>query len=208
MDLMHALEWRYAVRSFSPERLSDDEVRQLLEATRLSASSYGLQPYRVLLVARSDIRRRLVTHSFGQEKVADSSHLVVLAARTDIGDGLVEDYIARLARARGVEVESLERMARHIKNVLAGRSHEENLQWAHQQTHIALGNLLTSAALLGIDACPMGGFDAEGFDSVLGLTERCLTTSVICPIGRRHAEDSAATAPKVRRDYDEMVVAL
>ncbi|MCB0220752.1 MAG: NAD(P)H-dependent oxidoreductase [Chrysiogenetes bacterium] len=206
MDLMNALEWRYAVRKFSDEVLSEMEVAALLDVTRLSASSYGLQPYRLLVVESPDIRRELVAHSYGQEKVAACSHLIVFAVQTNIGDALVDEYVRMLAKARGVSSESLQAMAGHIKEALAAKSPEENLQWAHQQAHIALGNLLTSAAMMGIDTCPMGGFDAAGYDRVLGLAKENLTASVICPIGRRDAGDEAAAAPKVRRDYEEIVM--
>lgn len=205
MELMNALEWRYAVRRFAEDRLEEAEVRALLEATRLSASSYGLQPYRILVIRDAELRRRLVDHSYGQDKVAESSHLLVLAARTDVGDGLVDEHIARMAAARDAEAASLEPLAAHIKEYFAGRTAEANLRWAHEQTHVALGNLLTSAALLGIDACPMGGFDARAWDRELGLSARHLATSVLCAIGRRHAEDAAATAPKVRRAWDDFV---
>jgi nitroreductase/dihydropteridine reductase len=208
MDLMNALQWRYAVRRFTRERLEEHEVRALLEATALSASSWGLQPYRLLVIEDRDLRRRLVAHSFGQDKVAESSHLVVVAARTDIGDALVDEYVERLARARQAEPASLEGVASHIKGALAARSVADNLAWAHQQAHIALGTMLTAAALLGIDACPMGGFDADAYDEILGLAARNLTTSVICAIGRRHGQDHAARAPKVRRAYHEMVAVL
>lgn len=206
MDLMNALEWRYAVRKFSDEVLSEMEVTALLDVTRLSASSYGLQPYRLLVVESPDIRRELVAHSYGQQKVAECSHLVVFAVQTDIGDRLVGEYVSKLAEVRGVSPESLRAMAGHIKEALAAKSPEENLQWAHQQAHIALGNLLTCAAMMGIDTCPMGGFDAAGYDRVLGLAKESLTASVICPIGRRDAADAAASAPKVRRAYEEIVM--
>ena len=206
MNLMNALEWRYAVRKFSDEVLSDMEVAALLDVTRLSASSYGLQPYRLLVVESPDIRRELVAHSYGQEKVAACSHLIVFAAQTDIGDQLVDEYVQKLTEVRGVSPESLQGMAGHIKGALAAKSPEENLQWAHQQAHIALGNLLTCAAMMGIDTCPMGGFEAAGYDEVLGLSKLNLTASVVCPIGRRDAGDTAASAPKVRRDYGEIVM--
>ncbi|MEJ2076237.1 MAG: nitroreductase family protein [Reinekea sp.] len=100
------------------------------------------------------------------------------------------------------------RIQDHIKSALAVKMPEQRQEWAHQQAYIALGNLLTCVALMKIDSCPMTGIDAAGYDAVLGLSEKGLTTSVICPIGRRHHEDIHGRSPKVRFDYDEIVLEI
>lgn len=208
MNVIEALNWRYAVRAFTPQKIDKQVIDELLTATRLSATSYGLQPYRMILVDNIDIRQNLLPHSFGQEKVVDCSHLVVFAAETESGDEMVDRYIHSVAKTRGISTDDLATLAEHIKSVFAGMSPAEKREWAHQQVHIALGTLLTAAAMMKIDTCPMGGIQPHGYDRVLGLSERGLETSVICALGVRHPEDSNARLTKVRYTQSEMVIVM
>jgi len=208
MNIIDALNWRYAVRRFSEQRLDDDKIRDLLAATCLSATSYGLQPYRIVVVDDVETRKQLLPYAMGQDKVVDCSHLVVLAVQSTIDDGLIDRYISSVAEVRGVSLDQLQGLADHIKAVFAGKSHEQKKAWAHQQAYIALGTLLTAAAVMKVDSCPMTGFEAEGFDHVLGLTEMGLASSVICALGTRHHEDVSAYLPKVRYSQSEMVMVV
>lgn len=208
MNLFESLNWRYAVREFSDERIDDEKVTELLNLTRLSATSYGLQPYRLIVINDTDLRQSLLKYSMGQEKVVKSSHLVVIAVRAKIDDLMIERYLEDVARKRGIRPEELEGFGNHVKAVFAGMSVDEKRIWAHQQAYIALGTLLTVASIMKIDSCPMGGFEAAGYDQVLGLDRFGLESSVICALGSRHPEDSSARLPKVRYDYNEMVINL
>lgn len=206
MDLMAALNWRYAVRKFSEQTIDEHRLRALLMATCQSASSYGLQPYRLLLVTSAEIRKQLLEHSLGQEKVAYSSHLLIFATQTNIGDDTVRQYVEQVMRVRQLSLGQLTNMSDHYRQALAIQTSAEKLIWAQQQTYIALGNFLTCAALMSIDTCPMTGINARGYDEILGLAAKQLTTTVVCPIGIRHPDDTSANLKKVRFDYDEMVV--
>lgn len=208
MNVIEALNWRYAVRQFSSERLGEERVQDLLTATRLSATSYGLQPYRLIVVNDMTVRENLLQHAYGQDKVVDCSHLVVFAAQTDIGDGMVDRYIHSVAETRAMSVDELQGLANNMKSVFASMSAGQQREWAHQQAHIALGTLLTAAAIMEIDTCPMGGFDAQGFDRVLGMAALGLETSVICALGVRHPEDGNARLKKVRYDSADMIMAM
>lgn len=208
MNIIKALNWRYAVRQFSDEVIDEHHLQELLNAARLSASSYGLQPYQLLVVQSADIRQKLLAHSMGQDKVAHCSHLLILAARTNIGDDIVSHYMQKLSTAREIPLADLQGFSDHIKRGFEIMSEQQKQDWAHQQAYIALGNLLTCAAIMHIDTCPMAGFEAESYDKVLGLAEKNLTTTVICPIGKRHPNDSTAYMQKVRLDHDEMVIRL
>lgn len=204
-SIKKALNWRYAVKQFSTEKVDDGIVKGLLEATQLSASSFGLQPYRLLIVKSASVREELLPFSLGQDKVLNSSHLIVFAAQTDIGDETVDRYIARMSKVRGVPVEEMLVFDEHLKQFLAEKSDLERQEWAHQQAYIALGNFLTCAAIMQIDTCPMTGIQAEGYDRILGLSEQGLTTTAICVLGKRHPGDQSADLKKVRYAYDEMV---
>lgn len=206
MDILEALQWRYAVKRFTSETIEDADIRTLLEATRLSPSGYGLQPYKILVVTDQKIRHELLPHSYGQEKVAESSHLIVIAVDKDIGDHTVDRYIKKHAETLGQLPIEFSGYANHMKSALERKTAAEKQNWAKNQAFIALGNLLTCAALMKIDSCPMTGFDVRGFDTVLDLHAQGLTSTVICPLGRRHPEDKNADLPKTRFDYHEMVV--
>ncbi|WP_226664687.1 NAD(P)H-dependent oxidoreductase [Microbulbifer aggregans] len=198
MQVLSALQWRYAVRRFSEERLPASDVETLIEATRLSASAYGLQPYRLFQVDSRAVRERLLPHAMGQYKVLHCSHLLVFAIETRTGDETVDRYMSLLEGARPVTADDKAGMARHMKGVLAGMTTVERASWAREQAFIALGTLLTAAASLQIDSCPMTGFEAEGFDQVLGLAEQGLTATALCALGYRHPEDDHAILEKVR----------
>lgn len=208
MNLLTALNWRYAVRRFSDQVVTEDQLEQLLHAIVLSPSSYGLQPYRVLVVKNQALQQQLVAHAYGQDKVADCSHLLVLAADTDIGETTVARYFENYVKANGQQADpnALANYRDHLSSALAAKSPQQKQRWAAEQVFIALGNLVTSAALLNIDACPMTGFDVAGFNQVLGLDELGLTATATCPIGYRHADDKNAEQAKVRRSLAEFVI--
>ncbi len=207
-ELQSALNWRYGVKQFNGEKINADQLTKLLEATRLSASSYGLQPYKILVIENKALREQLLPYSYGQDKIANSSHLVVFAVDKQIGDITVDRYIQKHAQVCDVSVEQLEDYSAHMKSALNAKTAVQQSEWAHQQAYIALGNLLTSAALMQIDSCPMTGIDSAGYDKVLGLDEKGLTTSVICPLGYRHIDDKQAHSTKVRFDYEEIVMEM
>ncbi len=205
MELNTALNWRYAVKLFSDRTVDAGTLERMLEATRLSASSYGLQPYRILLVSSGETRRELVQYSYGQDKVLHSSHLAVFAARTALDAGEIDRYIERVAQSQARPVQELDAYAQQIKGAIAGKDPDELLAWAKNQAYLALGNFLAAAAVQRVDTCPMEGFDAAGYDRVLGLRERQLATAVICPVGYRHPDDAYAGYPKVRTPYHQMI---
>lgn len=208
MELNEALTWRYAVKTFSDREVEKDKLQFILEATRLSASSYGLQPYRILLIQSENIRQQLMEHSYGQDKVLHSSHLVVFAAQTAVGDEAIDQFIQQVAQSRNQPVHELSAYADHVKSAVAVKSQAELVAWSKNQAYLALGNFLTAAALTRVDACPMEGFDAAGYDRVLGLPEQQLTTAVICPIGYRHPDDPYAAYDKVRKPRGEMILEM
>ena len=151
------------------------------------------------------VRKQLLPYSYGQDKVLCSSHLIVFAAHTDIGDTIVDRYIDQHIKITQTPRSALANYSDHMKSALADKTPAQRQEWAHQQAYIALGNLLTCAALMRIDSCPMTGIDFKGYDTVLGLQEQNLTTTVVCAIGRRHPDDAQALRPKVRFDYDTIV---
>ena len=208
MNIHEALDWRYAVREFSPEKLDGQTVETLVDAARKSASSYGLQPYKILIVESKSVRKDLLPYSYGQQKVLDCSHLIVFAAQTDIGDHTVDRYVTQFEKIRSVPAAEISGYVTHMKEALASKSQSEKQAWAHQQAYIALGTLLTAAASMRIDSCPMTGFDHNAYDEELGLAELGLESSAIVALGYRSARDRSSGLPKVRFDYDDLVITM
>lgn len=209
-QILDALRWRYATKTFDAQRLIPGQIWETLEdSLLLTPSSFGLQPYRVLVVEDPVTRELLLPHAWNQRQVVDASHFVVLAARQDLTDAEIDRHIQRIAAARGVTPESLA----GYRGMMAGMLFHEDFKpllphWAARQVYLALGNLLTCAALLGIDACPMEGFVPAEFDQILELHGTGYSATVACALGYRHPDDKAARAPKVRLSKAEFVVRL
>lgn len=206
-QLLDALNWRYATKSFDPARKIADPTWKTLEKTLvLSPSSFGLQPYRFLIIKDAVVREQLLPHSWNQRQVVDASHLVVFAARTAFTEAEVDGFLDRIVEVRGVPRESLAPYRGMMAGSLLSPGAETRIpHWSAHQAYIALGNLLTSAALIGIDACPIEGFVAAQYDAILGLKEQGYASVVVAALGFRSAEDKYATIPKVRLTHEQLI---
>ncbi|MEC5128633.1 NAD(P)H-dependent oxidoreductase [Verrucomicrobiales bacterium BCK34] len=204
-QILDSLNWRYATKVFDPEKkISDEDWSALEESLVLTPSSFGLQPWEFIIVENPEIREQLVEFSWNQRQVADASHLLIIAIRTDIDENWVDHFVGRIEEIRGDQGSFTgyrDMMAGFITNL----DEDGRKQWAKQQTYIALGQFMTCAALMEIDACPMEGFVPAKYDEILGLTERNLTASVLCPAGYRADGDKYAQLPKVRFSKDQMI---
>jgi len=206
MDFTQALTWRYATKQFdSTKKLSEEQLTALLTDMNLTATSFGLQPFEIIVVTDPVVREKLRAVSWNQSQVVDASHLILLAVRTDVDESFVDAYIAHLAEVRGISVDAVKGYADMMKGFLSQHSVESLTVWAQKQAYIALGTLLASAAVREIDACPMEGFDANAVDDILGLTRKHLKSTVMCPVGYRSAEDKTAAYAKVRRPLGDVV---
>jgi len=206
MKLQDALSWRYAVKKYKEATVADDKIRRILEATNLSASSVGIQPYRVIVVKDKALRAELGAGSFNTQ-IAEASHLLVFAAYTNIDQHMIEDFMARTAATRAVPLEQLADFKHKLDSYLLARSAEENHQWASRQAYIGLGTALIAAAAEQVDSTPMEGFDAEQVDRILGLSEKGLRSIVLLSLGYRDEEqDWLAPLKKVRLPVDEFAV--
>lgn len=206
-SLLQQLNWRYATKKFDATRkISDGDWATLEKALVLTASSYGLQPWKFIIVTDPALKAKLRPASWNQSQVEDCSHLVVFTAKQDVTEADVNRFIARIAEVRGVSPESLAGYKGFMMGDLVnGPRHAIIGEWAARQTYIAMGNLLTSAALLGIDACPFEGIEPAKYDEILGLKGSGYTTISACPVGYRAADDKYATAPKVRFEAKDIV---
>ena len=203
---LEALRWRNATKAFDPSRkLSPQQISTLEQTLVLTPSSFGLQPWRFLFITNPELRQKLRPHAWNQSQVTDASHLVILAARTVISQSDIDRFIGVSAAVRHVSTESLSGYQKMIEGFAAGMSPADQLAWNQRQVYIALGNLMTTAAVLGIDTCPIEGFDPNAFDEILGLPALGFRATVLCALGYRSESDAYASAPKVRYSPGDIV---
>jgi len=209
-QLVNQLKWRYATKQFDPQRkISPEDWAALEEALVLTPSSFGLQPWRFVVVTDQATKERLVPVSWGQRQPADCSHMVVFAVKKDINEQYIDAYLDRISEVRGTPRESMASYRDMMTGTLMkGMDLAARTTWAMYQVYIALGNFLTSTALLGIDACPMEGIEAEKYDEILGLDKRGLGTVVAAAAGYRAATDKAAGFKKVRFPKEDVLLKI
>ncbi|MEO1593567.1 MAG: NAD(P)H-dependent oxidoreductase [Cyanobacteria bacterium J06632_22] len=205
--LLDRLQWRYATKKFDPSKKISPEDWQVLEQSLvLSPSSFGLQPWKFFVVRNPELREQLKAHAWGQSQVTDASHLVVIANRSDVTDEDVDRYVKRMAEVQGTSVEDLQGYANVVKGFLKAPPFPlDPNKWAGKQAYIAMAFLLYTAAILGIDACPMEGFIPAKFDEVLGLAAQGYNSVAFCTLGYRASDDKSAARPKVRYETAEVV---
>ncbi len=204
--ILNALNWRYAGKQFDSERVvSDQDFHTILESGRLSPSALGVEPWQFIVVENKEVRKALRAASYDQPKVTDASHIIVIAARTD-GTTVAEELISRTAQIQGKAKEDLKGLSDMVHGTVSMHG-DSVVSWLSAQTYIALGTMIETAALLGVDSGPMEGFDATKVDEILGLKEKNLHAVTMLALGYR-GNDAYATLPKVRRQFDEVVTVI
>lgn len=205
-QIQEALEWRYATKRFdATKKISAQDWKTLTESLALAPSSYGLQPWKFLVVENPEVREKLKPVSWGQSQVTDASHYVVLVARDGVDEKFVQDYINRVASVRGIPTETLDGYKGMMIENLAKGPKDKISQWTKRQVYIALGFVLETAALLKIDATPMEGFDPAAYDKILGLEGTGWNSVVTVALGYRHAEDGFQALKKVRNEHSALI---
>ena len=207
-QLIEQLKWRYAVKRFdATKKISESDWKTLEEALVLSPSSYGLQPWKFYVVTDENVKKELQPHAWNQPQIVEASHIVVIAAKKDANPETIEKYINRVMEIRGTKPEDLEMLKGMMLN--SQKMATENgfiNEWSARQCFIALGNILTSAAMLGIDACPMEGFLPPEFDRVLEIDKDGYFSVVVCALGYRdNQQDWLGKLAKVRYENSEVV---
>lgn len=206
--LLHQLGWRYATKKFDAERKIPAETWATLEqALILSPSSFGLQPWRFIVVKTPEIRKALQEASWNQTQVVDASHLVVLASKDEVSESDVGDFLSLVAETRSMDLAALDTYRGMILQFVSHLTKAGKVpDWTTRQTYIALGFLLCSAAMLGIDTCPLEGISPQKYDEILKLSGQGYSTRVACALGYRAADDKASTLQKVRFGKERTIV--
>ena len=206
-QLLEALQWRYATKKFDANRhLTDDKIAIIKKAFNLTASSFGLQPVKLLVIHNQKLQDELVPLSMNQQQVADASHVLVFCIEKKIDPSYIEGYFENVKEIRNTPDEILQPYRDYLRDHFKKESPEAIENWATKQAYLAIGNLLTICALEKIDACPMEGFQANGYDKLLKLSERGLSSVLVMPIGYRAVDDMFADFKKVRKTLEEAVI--
>ncbi len=209
MEILKKLYWRYATKDFNRnKKLTSEQLNTLLEAANLAPSSFGLQPFQIIVVENQEIRERLKEVCYQQPQVTSASQVIIFAIKNNLSDHHVDEFVNRIADKWEKSPQDLNAYADAIKGKINRLSAENKINWAAKQSYIALGFLLYTAAQMNIDACPMEGFEPEKVDEVLGLKEKNLSSKVMATVGFRSENDKYQYNPKVRFPIDQMVIKI
>lgn len=204
--LIAALEWRYATQKFDPtKKITPAERSILLESARLAPSSFGLQPWKCIVVQNPETRQAIRQAAWGQAQITEASDLFVFCTKTTLDAAYIDHFVELTAEIQGRPVTEFTKLQQTIRGVIASRSASELFIWNSRQTYIAVGMLLAAAASHRIDVSPMEGFKIPEVDAILGLSTEHLTASVLCAVGHRLPTDPAALVKKVRFPFNELI---
>lgn len=205
MNLIENLEWRYATKKFNPsKKVSLENLEQIKKAIQLSASSYGLQLYKVIILDSKELREKLKSVSYGQNQITEASHLIVFCNYSVVTENHIDEYFVLKSQTERVDILDLKGYSDFIKADVRNKSQIEKDKWTSNQTYLALGNLLNACAELKIDACPMEGFETKEYNKILNLDKQGLNASVIATIGYRSDDDSSQNTKKVRKSTNNL----
>ena len=208
-NYLEAMNWRYATKKFdTSKKIPEDIMSALEESLRLTPSSFGLQPWKFLIIENTETREKLREASYKQGQITDSSALVVLLNKKTMGEKDVDAFFDLMVKTQNSDMEKLEGYKKTILNFLSYKDEIGIKVWAQNQVYIALGQLMTTCAVLGIDACPLEGIIQSKYDEILSLADTDYETCVVCAVGYRADECYMGKLPKVRNTLESVVERL
>ncbi len=207
--MIEKLNWRYATKKFdATKKISEKDFAEVLEAFRLSSSSYWLQPWKVIVVKNPETRALLQPHSWNQSQITEASHLLVFARLNDLSTTLADKMIDQTIKIREVEKEKLAWYEAMLKQMLSWMNKEQAIIWADLQVYFAVWGLVNILPSMWIDACPIAGFDPKKYDEILWLEKLWLSSVLVLPIWYRAEDDKYAQHKKVRYDMEDILVEM
>ena len=209
MNIIDSLNWRYATKKFDSKRkLSYSQINILKKAFNLTASSYGLQPIKLVVISNQKIKNNLLKFSMNQQQVIQCSHLLIICVESNINKSYIETYFKRVIDIRKTDPIVLESFKKSIINEFNDMSNTSILNWSINQAYLALGNLMTVCSVEGIDSCPMEGFLPEKYDEILDLKSKNLKSVLVMPVGYRSVNDKFSSFKKVRKDINDNTIEI
>lgn len=208
-ETIEKLKWRYATKRFDPsKKLSEEKLEILKQTFNLTATSFGLQPIKMVVVSNQALKEKLVPLTFNQLQVRDASHILVLCIEKEIDANFIVDHFKRVEDTRKTSREILDPFERNLVDTFAEKQSKEIREWMTNQLYLTLGALLTVCAVEKIDACPIEGFEPEKYDRLLGLTKMGLESVIVLPVGYRDETDFFISLKKVRRGVDKLTIVM
>ncbi len=208
-NIIDKLKWRYATKRFDPtKKLSKEKLDILKETFKLTATSFGLQPIKMVVVSNQAIKEQLMPLTFNQAQIRDASHVLVLCIEKEIDADFIVEHFKRVEETRNTPRKILEPFEENLVNSFAEKQSKEIRQWMINQLYLTLGALLTVCAIEKIDSCPMEGFEPEKYNELLGLSELGLESVIVLPVGYRDKSDFFISLKKVRREVDELTISI
>ncbi|MCX7548348.1 NAD(P)H-dependent oxidoreductase [Xanthomarina sp. F1114] len=209
MGIINKLQWRYATKAFKPNKIVPTEKLDIIkQAFNLTASSYGLQPIKLILLRNKELQEQLLPYAMNQQQIIQASHLLVICIQTNIDKAFVKNYFDRVHKIRNTPKDILKPFESFLIDNFENKTQQDIENWAVNQAYLALGNLMTVCAMEGIDSCPMEGFMPEKYDELLGLEKEGLKSVLLLPIGYRADDDKFADFKKVRKTIADSIIEL
>lgn len=209
MSNIKALNWRYATKKFNSSKiLSETKLDVLKQAFNLTATSYGLQPLKMIIISNKHLQKQLRKYSWDQKQVDTASHVLIICIENEVDEKFITDYFNRVKHVRETPEEILKPFHNFLVEDFKARAKEEIEAWAINQAYLAMGTLLTVCAAEEIDACPMEGFEPQKYDELLSLHEKNLKSVLVLPVGYRAEDDMHSKFKKVRRPIDEVIIEI
>jgi len=209
IDIIEKLKWRYATKNFDSSKIiSEEKLMVLKQSFNLTATSYGLQPIKMLLIGSASVKEKLVSLTMNQPQVLNASHVIVLCIEKNVTDNYIKKYFSNVEHTRNTPREILNPFEKFLVDSFSEMPEERIQLWASKQAYLALGNLLTVCAVENIDACPIEGFEPEKYDELLDLKSKGLKSVLVLAVGYRDDKDEFSKMKKVRRGVDEVVIEI
>jgi len=209
MNIIESLNWRYATKKFdSNGKLTENQINTLKNAFNLTASSYGLQPIKLIVISSQEIKNSLLESSMNQQQIVQCSHLLVICIESCINEAYIESYFKRVIDIRKTDPIVLESFKESIIDEFNDMSNTSIINWSKNQAYLALGNLMTVCSVEGIDSCPMEGFLPEKYDEILDLKSKNLKSVLVMPVGYRSVNDQFSSFKKVRKDINDNTIEI
>ena len=205
MNVIDHYKWRYATKKFdTKKKISDSNIELIKESISLAPTSYGLQLFKVIIVEKKEIKDDLKKASFNQSQISDASHIFVFCNSTKIVENDIDTYIKNKAAIQNKTISEISGYGDFLKDTLLKKEHNKISTWTANQVYIALSHLMTFCPSLGIDSCPIEGFESLKYNEILKLNNRNLNSTVVAAVGYRSNRDSSQYEKKIRKSNDEL----
>ncbi|MDP9958463.1 NAD(P)H-dependent oxidoreductase [Chryseobacterium lathyri] len=204
MNYLEALSRRYSVKKFNHAIIPQDTLHNILESGKLSASSLGLQPYKVLVVESQEMKQKLIPAFYNPSQISTCSHLIIIISKRTIEESYIHGYFNHISEVRETPVEKLDLFRKSINQHITQKTQDEIFNWAEKQSYIVLANLMYAAAIENIDSCPMEGFRQELIEEILNINPETEKVTVTLALGYRSEEDHFQHMKKVRKPNEKL----